>query len=52
MFPLSVGGNIFIVAAGGVLFFREIVGRYGKTGILVGLLAAVLLSWAGECREE
>lgn len=47
VFPLSVGGNIFIVAAGGVLFFREIVGRYGKTGILVGLLAAVLLSLGG-----
>jgi drug/metabolite transporter (DMT)-like permease len=47
VFPLSVGGNIFIVAAGGVLFFKEVVGRYGKAGIFVGLLAAVLLSLGG-----
>lgn len=47
VFPLSVGGAIFIVAAGGVYFFKEVVGRYGKTGILVGFLAAVLLSLGG-----
>ena len=44
VFPLGVGANIFIVAAGGMLLFKERVGIYGKAGIAVGLLAAVLLS--------
>jgi drug/metabolite transporter (DMT)-like permease len=44
VFPLAVGANIFIVAAGGVLLFKERVGIYGKAGIAVGLLATVLLS--------
>ncbi len=46
VFPLAVGANVFIVAAGGVLFFKEHIGAYGKAGIAVGLLAAVLLSIA------
>lgn len=44
VFPIAVGANIFIVAAGGVFFFREKLGVYGKTGIAIGLLTAVLLS--------
>jgi hypothetical protein len=44
VFPLAVGANIFLVAAGGILFFKERVGVYGKAGITAGLLAAVLLS--------
>jgi hypothetical protein len=44
VFPLAVGANIFIVAAGGILLFHEQVGIYSKAGIAAGLLAAVLLS--------
>lgn len=43
VYPIAQGSSIFIVAAGGVLIFKERVGIYGKAGIAVGLLAAVLL---------
>jgi len=42
-----MGASICLVAAGGVLIFKEEVGLYGKLGILIGLLAAVLLSLGG-----
>jgi hypothetical protein len=44
VFPLAIGANIFIVAAGGRLLFQESVGPYGKAGIAAGLVAAILLS--------
>ncbi len=44
VFPISQGSSICIVAAGGFLFFKEKVSRYGVAGILLGLTAAVLLS--------
>jgi drug/metabolite transporter (DMT)-like permease len=44
VFPITTGGNLFLVAAAGVFFFRERVGRYGIAGIFVGVLALVLLS--------
>ena len=44
VFPLTTGGSLFLVAAAGVLFFREKVGRYGAAGIAVGILALVILS--------
>lgn len=44
VFPVAVGANLFIVAAGGYLWFRERLGTYGKAGIAIGLLTAVLLS--------
>lgn len=44
VFPLTTGGSLFLVAAVGILFFRERVGRYGAAGIGVGILALVILS--------
>ena len=44
VFPITTGGNLFLVATGGVLLFNERVGRYGVAGILVGILSLVLLS--------
>jgi drug/metabolite transporter (DMT)-like permease len=44
VFPLTTGGSLFLVAAAGVLFFRERVGKYGAAGIGVGILALVILS--------
>jgi len=44
VFPVTTGGNLFLVAAGGVLLFREKIGRYGIAGIVTGILSLVLLS--------
>ncbi len=44
VFPLAMGCSICIVTAGGILLFGEKVGIYGKAGIVLGLVAAVLLS--------
>jgi hypothetical protein len=44
VFPVTTGGNLFLVAAAGVLIFREKIGPYGKAGILTGVLSLVLLS--------
>jgi len=44
VFPITTGGNLFVVAAGGVLIYRERIGRYGMAGIVVGVLSLVLLS--------
>jgi glucose uptake protein GlcU len=44
VFPITTGGNLFIVATAGVLLFRERIGKYGIAGILVGVLSLVLLS--------
>ena len=44
VFPLTTGGNLFLVAAAGVLLFRERIGGYGIAGILTGVLSLVLLS--------
>lgn len=43
-FPLTTGGSLFLVAGAGILLFKEKVGRYGKAGILLGIVALVLLS--------
>ena len=43
-FPITTGGNLFVVAAGGVLIYKERIGRYGIAGIAVGVLSLVLLS--------
>ncbi|HLH34261.1 MAG TPA: hypothetical protein VKX41_06280 [Alloacidobacterium sp.] len=45
VFPITTGGNLFIVAAGGVLIYNERIGRYGIAGIAVGVLSLVLLSF-------
>jgi drug/metabolite transporter (DMT)-like permease len=44
VFPMTTGGNLFLVAAAGVFFFREKIGPYGIAGILTGILSLVLLS--------
>ena len=44
VFPLTTGGNLFLVAAAGVFLFRERIGAYGIAGILTGILSLVLLS--------
>jgi multidrug transporter EmrE-like cation transporter len=44
VFPITTGGNLFLVAAAGVLLFREKIGKYGVAGILIGVLSLVLLS--------
>jgi len=43
-FPISNGGSLFVVIAGGVLLFRERLGMYGLCGCFLGTLAIVLLS--------
>ncbi len=44
VFPATTGGNLFLVAAAGLLFFREKLGPYGIAGILTGITSLVLLS--------
>jgi drug/metabolite transporter (DMT)-like permease len=44
VFPMTTGGNLFLVAAAGIFIFREKVGPYGIAGILTGILSLVLLS--------
>lgn len=39
VFPMTTGGNLFLVAAAGIFIFREKVGPYGIAGILTGILA-------------
>jgi drug/metabolite transporter (DMT)-like permease len=43
-FPVTTGGSLFIVAAAGILLFRERVGFYGAAGICVGICSLILLS--------
>jgi multidrug transporter EmrE-like cation transporter len=43
-FPISNGGSLFVVIAGGVLLFREPLGVYGMCGCALGTLAIILLS--------
>ena len=44
VFPMTTGGNLFLVAAAGVLLFKERMGPYGIAGILTGILSLILLS--------
>jgi glucose uptake protein GlcU len=44
VFPMTTGGNLFLVALAGVFIFRERIGIYGVAGILMGILSLVLLS--------
>lgn len=43
-FPLTTGGSLFLVAAAGILLFKEKVGGYGITGISLGIVSLILLS--------
>jgi drug/metabolite transporter (DMT)-like permease len=44
VFPVTTGGNLFLVSAAGVTVFHEKVGPYGVAGIIVGIISLVLLS--------
>jgi multidrug transporter EmrE-like cation transporter len=43
-FPLTTGGSLFLVAAAGLVLFKERVGPYGMAGLVLGILALVALS--------
>ncbi|HCJ35104.1 MAG TPA: hypothetical protein DHV65_12520 [Ktedonobacter sp.] len=44
VFPVVTGGNLFIVAAAGVILFKERIGSYGTAGIILGIASLVILS--------
>lgn len=44
VFPVTTGGNLILVAAGGVFLFRERIGIYGILGIVTGIASLLLLS--------
>ena len=46
VFPLTTGGSLFLVAAAGILVFKEKVGPYGIAGIVLGILSLAMLSAA------
>ena len=43
VYMLGMGASMCVVVFGGVLFFHESIGNYARSGIAIGLLAAVLL---------
>ena len=43
-FPITTGGSLFLVAAAGLLLFKEKVGAYGIAGMVLGIAALVALS--------
>lgn len=45
VFPITTGGSLVLVAAAGVLLFKERIGGYGIAGIMTGIVALVLLSF-------
>ena len=44
VFPVTTGGNLFLVSAAGIVLFRERIGPYGVAGIVAGIASLVLLS--------
>jgi hypothetical protein len=46
VFPLTTGGSLFLVAAAGIVVFRERVGPFGIAGIVLGILSLIMLSAA------
>lgn len=44
VFPVITGSNLFIVAAAGVILFKERIGRYGIAGMILGTASLVILS--------
>ncbi|MCL4797721.1 MAG: hypothetical protein KJZ84_24365 [Bryobacteraceae bacterium] len=44
VFPITTGGSLFLVAAAGIMVFKERIGGYGLAGILLGITSLVLLS--------
>ena len=45
-FPLTTGGSLFLVAAAGLLLFKERIGPYGFCGVVLGIMSLVMLSLA------
>ena len=43
-FPITTGGSLFLVAAAGILWFKEEIGAYGIAGLVLGIAALVALS--------
>ena len=43
VFPIAIGGSIFIVALAGRIFFRERMNRLNVIGVSLGFLAVILL---------
>jgi drug/metabolite transporter (DMT)-like permease len=43
VYMLAMGASMCVVVLGGVLFFRERVGRYARWGIAIGLVSAIML---------
>lgn len=43
VYMISQGASICVVVAGGAILFKEKVGTYGKAGIGLGILAAILM---------
>jgi multidrug transporter EmrE-like cation transporter len=46
VFPLTTGGSLFLVAAAGIVLFKEKVGGYGIAGIVLGIVSLIMLSAA------
>jgi multidrug transporter EmrE-like cation transporter len=44
-FAVTTGGNLFIVAAAGILIFRERVNWYGAAGTALGFASLIMLGW-------
>jgi drug/metabolite transporter (DMT)-like permease len=44
VFPLAIGGNLFLVVAGGIILFKERVRSYGIVGLGLGVAALVILA--------
>jgi drug/metabolite transporter (DMT)-like permease len=47
VFPLTTGGSLLVVAVAGITFFKERIGPYGISGVLLGIASLVMLSIAG-----
>jgi multidrug transporter EmrE-like cation transporter len=47
VFPIAIGGSIFIVALAGKLFFGERMNRFNVIGVSLGFLAVILLGVSG-----
>ncbi len=43
VFPVAIGGSIFVVALAGRLIFRERMNRISAVGVTLGLIAVILL---------
>lgn len=44
LFPLVAGGNLLMTTVVSIVFFKEVVNKYGATGIFAGIAAIVLLN--------